>query len=227
VEFLLIALAGFAGSFHCLGMCGGLACALGGDPRGRRATVLRHLTYNTGRVTTYVFLGALAGALGGAIIHHGPSAEPLVAGQRILSIAAGTLMLIMGAQFFGYFRALHRATVGLGGKGLVVSLRSLVAAPGPGAPLAFGVVNGFLPCPLVYAFLAKAAATGAVAPAALTMLCFGLGTLPAMLFTGGIGRLLAPLWRRRGVRLAGGFLLALGTLTLLRGLLPWTLHSMH
>lgn len=58
--YLLIVAAGFAGSFHCVGMCGGFACALGRDPAGRRATIERHLLYNAGRVATYVFIGALA-----------------------------------------------------------------------------------------------------------------------------------------------------------------------
>ncbi|WP_435104375.1 sulfite exporter TauE/SafE family protein [Arhodomonas sp. AD133] len=227
MEYLLIAVAGFAGSFHCIGMCGGIACALGGAPRGGKAgTIVRHLLYNSGRVTTYVFLGALAGTLGMALIQ-GSAAQPLVVGQRALSIAAGGLMLVMGAQLFGYFRPLHASTLGVGATGLVAGLRRLLAAPGPGAPLALGVANGFLPCPLVYAFLAKAAATAAVGPAALTMLSFGLGTFPAMLLTGGIGRMLAPAWRRRGVRAAGTFLLALGAITIARGLLPLTGGGVH
>ena len=65
--YLVIFAAGFLGSFHCIGMCGGFACALGRDPRGGVATVGRHLLYNFGRLTTYCFLGALAGALGQAV----------------------------------------------------------------------------------------------------------------------------------------------------------------
>src|SRR3546814_9938372 len=63
-QYLLVFLAGLAGSLHCVGMCGGFACALGSDPRGRAATLRRQLLYNVGRVTTYMFLGALAGTLG-------------------------------------------------------------------------------------------------------------------------------------------------------------------
>ena len=66
---LVIFAAGFAGSFHCIGMCGGFACALGRDPQGAGATVLRHLLYNVGRLTTYCFLGGLAGALGQVHVH--------------------------------------------------------------------------------------------------------------------------------------------------------------
>ena len=44
--YALLFLAGFAGSFHCVGMCGGFACALGADPRGASATSVRHVLYN-------------------------------------------------------------------------------------------------------------------------------------------------------------------------------------
>ena len=96
----------------------------------------------------------------------------------------------------------------------MISLRSLLRTPGHAAPLAFGVLNGFLPCPLVYAMVAQAASTADVLSGCLTMAVFGLGTFPAMLAMGGLGRLLAPRWRQRGVRLAGGFILALGLITL-------------
>jgi len=56
-RYFLIFLAGLAGSAHCLGMCGGFACALGSDPRGSVATVRRHLIYNLGRFSSYCFLG--------------------------------------------------------------------------------------------------------------------------------------------------------------------------
>ena len=64
IYYALLFIAGFAGSFHCIGMCGGFACALGPDRRGAGATSLRHLLYNTGRLSTYCFLGGLSGALG-------------------------------------------------------------------------------------------------------------------------------------------------------------------
>jgi sulfite exporter TauE/SafE len=60
------------------------------------------------------------------------------------------------------------------------------------------------------------------------MAVFGLGTFPAMLVMGGIGRLLAPRWRQRGVRVAGSFILALGLVTLGRGVLPMAAdHGLH
>jgi uncharacterized protein len=234
--YALLFLAGFAGSFHCIGMCGGFACALGADPRGAGATSVRHVVYNTGRLTTYCFLGGLAGGLGQVICTSLGSRSELAApflsaslnaAQRGLAVMAGLLMIIMALRFFG-LRGWHRLTSGFGGSTLVISLRSLLRRPGHAAPLAFGVLNGFLPCPLVYAMVAQAASTFDVLSGVLTMTAFGLGTFPAMLAVGGIGRLLAPRWRQRGVQLAGSFILALGLVTLGRGLVPMAAgHGLH
>ena len=230
--YLVIFAAGFAGSFHCIGMCGGFACALGRDPRGRAATTARHLLYNTGRLTTYCFLGGLAGALGQAVsTSHGvavpPLAGPLDIAQRILAVVAGLLMVAMALQFFGVSRAFHRVAVGFGGSTLAMSLRSLLATRSRAAPVALGVFNGFLPCPLVYAFAAQAGSTAAPLGGVLVMLAFGLGTFPAMLMMGGVGRVLAPAWRQRGVWLAGGCILLLGLVTIGRGIVPMAAHQAH
>jgi uncharacterized protein len=233
--YALLFVAGIAGSFHCVGMCGGFACALGGDARGPGATALRHALYNVGRLTTYCFLGGLAGGLGWAIYTCvGTRSQPgvpllgesLNAAQRGLAVIAGLLMIVMALQLFG-LRGVRRVAIGFGGSTLVLALRSLLSRRGHAAPLAFGVLNGFLPCPLVYAMVAQAASTLDVLSGCLTMAAFGLGTFPTMLAMGGLGRLLAPSWRRSGVRLAGSFILALGLVTLGRGIVPMTAHGLH
>jgi uncharacterized protein len=230
--YLLFFAAGFLGSFHCIGMCGGFACALGRDPRGGAATLARHLVYNCGRLTTYCFLGGLAGALGQALctprgLKAAVPSDPFDLGQRVLAIVAGLLMIVMAVQFFGLLQRTHRVGVGFGGATLATSLRSLLTIHRSAAPLALGVLNGFLPCPLVYAFAAEAASTGAPLPGFLTMASFGIGTFPAMLLMGHIGQLLGPVWRQRGVWLAGTCILLLGLVTLGRGVLPLAAHLHH
>ena len=232
--YALLFIAGIAGSFHCIGMCGGFACALGADPRGPSATAVRHALYNAGRLTTYCFLGGLAGGLGWAIYTCLGARQPgvpvlsewLVAVQRGLAVIAGLLMIIMALQFFGLRRP-RRVMTGFGGSTLATALRSLLGTRGHAAPLAFGVLNGFLPCPLVYAMVAQAASTLDVLSGCLTMAAFGLGTFPTMLAMGGLGRLLAPRWRQHGVRVAGAFILVLGLVTLGRGILPMSAHGLH
>jgi uncharacterized protein len=230
--YLVVFAAGFAGSFHCIGMCGGFACALGRDSRGCGATVLRHLLYNSGRLTTYCFLGALAGALGQMVCTRQGATLMLPSGaldvaERVLAIIAGLLMIAMALQFFGVFQVFHRLAIGFGSSTFAMSLRSLLTTRSRAAPLAFGVFNGFLPCPLVYAFAAEAVSSGQALPGFLTMASFGLGTFPAMLMMGGVGRVLAPAWRQRGVWLAGSCILLLGIITLGRGILPFGTHIAH
>ena len=243
-QYLLIFLAGAAGSFHCVGMCGGFACAMGSDPRGPLATLRRHLLYNLGRVMTYCFLGVLVGYLGVLLVGHGGESTPASLAQRALAVVSGLLMVFIGLQFFGFFRRFSPGLTGVGGELLVPALRELLKTSGIAAPLAFGVLNGFLPCPLVYAFAAQAAASGGPASGFLTMAAFGLGTFPAMLVMGGIGMrpgfrqpgavplslhpargaVLRSGWRVQGMRVAGGFIVVLGLITLARGVLPMTAH---
>jgi sulfite exporter TauE/SafE len=154
-------------------------------------------------------------------------------------------MVFVGLQFLGLLRHRRLQGIGSGADVLVQALRRLVAAPGPAAPLALGVLNGFLPCPLVYAFVAQAATCGGALSGLQLMATFGLGTFPAMLAMGGLGW-----WRRsraaglqaatvsfmplrpshalnirvQGVRLAGGFIVLLGLVTLARGVLPAAAH---
>jgi sulfite exporter TauE/SafE len=230
VEYAVIFLAGFAGSFHCIGMCGGFACTLGACHEGRRSIVERQLLYNLGRVTTYAFLGVLAGVVGQVLCTSAGLTNtvldgPLNTGQRLFAAASGLLMLLMALQLFG-FQRMRAVAVGFGGGALVSSFRALLAAPGRGAPLAFGVFNGFLPCPLVYAFAAQATASASGLTGMLTMVAFGLGTFPAMLMMGGIGHTVGPSWRHRGVRLAASFILVLGLITVGRALLPLTEHGL-
>ena len=210
-------------------MCGGFACALGTGQSERSHAIGRQLLYNLGRLTTYTFIGALAGSIGQVIctsagVTNTALDGPLSTSQRLLAVASGVLMLLMALQFFG-FRRLHHVAVGFGGGAFVTGFRALLAAPGAAAPLAFGVFNGFLPCPLVYAFAAQATAGAHALSGMMTMAAFGLGTFPAMLMMGGVGRAIGPAWRHRGVRLAGGFILVLGLITLGRGLLPLVGHG--
>ena len=220
----LIFVAGMAGSMHCVGMCGGFACALAPDPRGRAATLRRHLLYNSARVFTYCFLGAVAGWVGGELL-----ASPA---QRLLAIVSGALMVFIGLQFFGWFPRAAALPAGTVGVVNASALRALLKSPRRSAPLAFGVLNGFLPCPLVYAFAAQAASSGGALPGLGMMLAFGLGTFPAMLMMGGAGAWLRAgpgggvRWRLRGVRAAGAFIVVLGAITLARGVLPMS-ASMH
>ena len=221
----LIFLAGIAASWHCIGMCGGFACALSGAKCGK-AAAQRQLLYNAGRVTTYCFLGALAAALTASICKANPAGVPIEAVQRILAVLSGVLIILIGAQFLGLLHRFQRSSiVGFGGEAFAKALHDLQRAQSPAAPLAFGAVNGLLPCPLVYGLLAQAAATGDVLPGMGIMAAFGLGTFPAMLITGGFGGWLRERMPAGAGMVAGTFFLVLGLVTLARGVFPMSGHG--
>ncbi len=222
-RLLWIGLAGAAGSFHCLGMCSVFAWSLAPSPTARWRTVGRQLLYNSGRAVSYCFLGVMAGSLGHWIEWIGGAGGPLSVMQRVLALVSGVLMVVMGLQLFGVRRATgigSGAGSGAGLASLLRGVRGLLRAPGAAAPLAFGVFNGFLPCPLVYAFVAQAVATGTLGGGVSTMAAFALGTFPAMLLVGLAGVTLGPKWRTRGVRVAGAVILLFAVVTLGRGLFP-------
>lgn len=211
MTYLLIFLGGLAGSLHCVGMCGGFPLALAGAVPARNLP--RQLLYNAGRLNTLVFIGAISGAAGAAFV----AAGPMRTFERVLAIVAGTFMIVVGLEVLGVLAqmtmrgaALAQATVGRLLSGVIRS-RSLAA------PLALGVFNAFLPCQLIYAFAARAASTASVTEGMLTMLCFGLGTVPAMLSLGVAGVLARPAVRARLSTASGVLIIVFGLLTLLRG----------
>ena len=210
---------GLAGSLHCIGMCGGLAALVGGTSAGRSRWVALTL-YNLARINTYVALGALAGALGTTIVHW----APFETATRALAIAGGLVVIVVGFEWLGIVAP--RGEWFLAGVQRLLSsyARSLLDARSTWTPVAFGTANAFLPCHLIYAFVALAATTASASRGAATMLAFGLGTLPAMMLAGSV-RGLVERWTTPAVaRSAGAFVVVLGLVTIARAFGPLGQH---
>ena len=208
-------LLGLSGAGHCLGMCGGIAAALNlGGPRSSAIT----LAYHTGRIASYTTLGALLGLAAGSI-----DITPWTMGLRYM---AGLLLIAMGLYIVDWWRGM--ALLERVGSKLWQPVQRLSSSLLPlrhwHQSFALGLCWGLMPCGLIYSSLAWAATAQDAATAALMMLLFGLGTLPAMLATSlGANRLQAFL-RRRELKLAIALLLIASGL--------WTLfitasHSGH
>jgi uncharacterized protein len=211
LTFLTALLAGLFGSGHCLGMCGGIAAALGTVPGGRR---LQAPLYHAGRLTSYATAGAIAGALGGAA----GFALSVSSWGAVLRLGTALVVIIIGLDIsLGAGAATYwlRAPERWGGKlwrRLVPARRVPLPSSPPARALLLGLLWGWLPCGLVYSVLLAAALAGNAAGGALTMLGFGLGTLPAMSALTYAGRWLP---RRDGLaaRLLGALLVACGLWT--------------
>lgn len=150
--------AGLVGSPHCIGMCGAFAVLCGGRIRD---TAMWHV----GRMTSYAVLGALAGAFGSLV--PGPS--------WVAAVLSLGLMLWFAAGLAGLVPEPRLVIPGLKRLGT-----ALAGNPAPTMRYAFGVVNGLLPCGLVYATLAVPVAIGRPLEGALAMAVFGLGTTPLL-----------------------------------------------
>jgi sulfite exporter TauE/SafE len=198
---------GLLGSLHCVAMCGPLLLALpiAGDGAGR--FIAGRVFYQLGRVLTYVLLGVFAGLAGKSFF--------LAGCQRGLSIALGMAVLL------GFFIS-KKVAVSAPVVRLVMALKNLMAVQLQRRDFRslalLGMLNGLLPCGLVYAALANAATAKNLSVAVAQMAVFGLGTLPMMLAIGLSGRMFPPALRLklRGAIPFGIYLLA--GLLILRGL---------
>ena len=173
-------LAGLLGSGHCFGMCGGIAGSLGAlTGTNNRSIALPALQFNLGRLLGYALLGALAGGILGAAGEI-MALKPL--GKWLRALTA-LMVLLIGLRFLFGWRGLD--LIEKGGAGLWRRIMPLAVRISQRhdwiGRLGLGVCWGFLPCGLVYTVLITAASTGHAAAGAVTMIAFGMGTLPAML----------------------------------------------
>lgn len=204
-------LVGLLGSMHCVGMCGPIALSLPYQGDNHWISGARVLLYNGGRVVTYSILGLLIGFFGQAI---------LLAGMQIyLSIGLGILLLIIALFSVNVESYLYRvplfARINIWIKG---QIGRLMSSRNPISLLGLGMLNGLLPCGLVYMAVAGAVATGSILKGAAYMALFGLGTIPLMLATAWAGQFVNLHWRRRIRKLLPAFLILFAFLFIARGI---------
>lgn len=202
------------GSAHCIGMCGGLAAAIGTTRRSFWPTFSRQLVYTAGRVFTYSFLGAVGGFAGLSLSKY---QTPLLGAQQVFSLAAGLIMVYVGLSVLGWTPFKSTRPVGHVGKLCSPLFEHFLNGRGWFGYFAAGLATGFLPCGLVYAFLAMAVASGSVGHGMALMAVFGLGTAPAMLMVGCGSALLSHRMRLQVFRIAACFMILMGGMSLYRG----------
>lgn len=211
LELLLTFAGGLLGSAHCVGMCGGFAVALGGTAQRAVAVLHRQLAYSAGRICTYAFGGAVVGQAGNELARALPGAVPA---QAILAVLAGCLLVWQGVAATGLAK---RRGVGPGGCLAAPLLAALLRGRGVGSAFLAGVFTGFLPCGLVYAYLAAAAGGGSAWAGAGRMVVFGLGTSPALVFMGVGAGLFSLHARQRVLRAAAVCVILTGLVSIGRG----------
>jgi sulfite exporter TauE/SafE len=168
--FLSAFVLGLLSSLHCIGMCGPIAASISFNGNAASHASLGRALYNLGRLMMYMLIGLLFGFFGAGLKMAGL--------QQTISIASGVLMLII-------ILSKGRLIEKYASKHLYASVYSrlgkLLKNNHPYSVFLIGFVNGLLPCGMVYAAASGSIATQNTAWGALFMLCFGVGTLPAML----------------------------------------------
>jgi sulfite exporter TauE/SafE len=201
-------LLGFLGSFHCVGMCGPIAIAVGG--RGYNKFLFNKVIYNLGRSLTYALLGLVIGMLGFSL--------SLAGIQQGVSIAMGLLVVLLSLSYKKADQLLSVPAL----SGVVFWIKSKLGNYlKSGSQVAFfstGLVNGLLPCGMVYMALVVAMGMQSPWQGAAYMFSFGIGTIPMLLGLMVSGNFL-PIVRRQQFQKAIPYLgLLIGMLMVFRGL---------
>ena len=201
-------LLGFLGSFHCLGMCGPIALAMSAQDNSRFLT--NKIIYNLGRTVTYTLLGLGVGALGLSL--------QLAGLQQWFSILTGAIIILMA---FFYKRSERWLSGAAGLSGLAVKVKKglgkYLKMGGWKAFFAGGLINGLLPCGMVYIALLASLALQDPLAGGIYMMAFGLGTIPLMLVVMLSGKLFSIDVRQKFLRAMPYFAMFIGVLFILRG----------
>lgn len=219
-------LGGLLMSLHCVGMCGPIVIGFSQAFERVRLTIrgqplasghsLRwglawdFLWYHAGRIWTYALLGFAAGWLGEGIRR----SAALMGWRQAAGVSLGLLVVVSGIALLGIVPGLSLerlvARCGASEGRRRPMLATLLAGRGAAPRLLLGVVMGFLPCGLVYAMLAVTATLPTPWHAAVGMVAFGLGTVPALtavlLAMGAVPHR----WRVQGMKLAAVLVIVSG-----------------
>lgn len=202
---------GLASSLHCVGMCGPIALMLPVDRSNPSRRALQIMTYQAGRLLAYGSIGLIFGLVGKGFY--------LAGFQQKLSIVAGFAMILIAIvperrlaayNFSGpVMKMISNVRSRLGKAMRNGSFKSM---------LTIGILNGFLPCGMVYAALFGAVAMQDVPNGILFMLLFGLGTAPLMSAAPYLQNLISAGWRQKIQKIVPVITAAVGVLFVMRGL---------
>lgn len=219
ISYLLAFATGILGGFgHCIGMCGPIVAAYSLQriiPADKNnsfmfSSITPHMFYNSGRISTYIFIGGLMGLAGSFV----DIAARLAGIQNFISIAAGIFMIAMGLGIVGAWRGLNMLE-----KHNNFVLRLIKAFASERSVWRYypiGVLMGFLPCGLSYSIFIASAGTGNAVSGMTVSAMFGLGTLPALLSFGTIITYLGAKTRGIIYRAGGLVVIAMGLYFIMR-----------
>lgn len=198
---------GLAGSFHCIGMCGPIALALPVSRKSAVTVLADLLTANTGRIVTYMILGFIIGSIGFSL--------HLFRVFQVLSIFFG-IGLIAIAWKKQWLKHIEFRSPGLQ-KWVSSQMYLLFRQRGTLKLFGIGLLNGLLPCGMIFLALTNALLAENPIGSASAMAAFGLGTLPALIGVGFFAQRINQSVRSTLTRAFPYLLSLIGLLVILRG----------
>lgn len=202
---------GLLSSLHCIGMCGPIAMMLPVDRKNQAKKVTQILTYHFGRITAYATIGFIFGLLGKGFFMAGV--------QQQLSIFIGIMMILIvliptrTISKYNFskpiFQIISKIKTALGSQFKNKTYKSFFT---------IGLLNGFLPCGMVYVALFGAIAMQSPFFGSFYMILFGLGTIPLMSSVVYVNSFLSNSFRNKIQKAIPIFAIFIGFLFILRGL---------
>lgn len=216
IEYGLVVVAGLLASFHCVGMCGAIVVAYSTQPLLENAGLqtksgfLLHTAYNGGRILSYALLGAAAGIAGMAI----SGIEQI--GQYVAVIGGG-VMIVAGLALLGILPLPSRFSLTVASGVLTKLHGKFLRERTLRSKLSLGLLTPLLPCGILYAMLAKAAAAGSALNGAITMALFAVGMAPSLMLIGSVSSFFSARTRKGAEQLAAVTIFLMGIILVLRG----------
>jgi sulfite exporter TauE/SafE len=201
---------GLLGSVHCIGMCGPLMLAVPSTASSRWKFIVERVIFNLGKATTYGIMGAGLGLAGKGILMNFQQDVSIILGVTILLTVAIPIGFKSKIEKFSPLKYLYLFVKEK--FSIVIRKRGMVAL------FTLGMLNGLLPCGLVYTALIGATAVADVGQSALFMIVFGLGTSPALIAVAVAGKLFSLKYRSVLSRAIPVMSIALAVILILRGL---------
>lgn len=182
----------------------------------------KQIAYHLGRIFIYTFWGLVSGIFSKILLQYGENSTM----QNIISIVSGSIMVIIALQNIHVLPKGILTQKILGNTWLIHIFRSFIQDKSYLSGLYLGILTGFLPCALLWGFVAYSASKPTIIISVLVMFVFVISTILPLLLLGFLTTKLKQSTRIRLQYFSAIILLGLGTITILRGI-PWVMMNFH
>ncbi len=221
---------GLFSTVHCVGMCGGILTAMmfaspEAEQKNKLKVFNRSLAYNFGRISSYSIAGLFSGLLGLQIANLSQSLNAHLILQSIAALVLiGLALNILGVLPFKKFTE----SIGMNiWKHIQPLGKCFYPVTSLSRAFLLGMFWGWLPCGLVYSALLLSLSAGTAFDGMMTMLFFGLGTLPGMLTAGYFSDYLNRIKENNNLKIITAILMILIAISLPASTIYFSQHHDH